>query len=195
MIGVLAQTGMTSSSPWGLPIGTSGASGMWADGLGEFAGSGGLDLTGVGESGGPGGGIGLGGVRTAGRDGVGGVDRRGPRMRGHDASIVPRVRPGVPAVGGRLPPDLVQRTVRQSFGRFRACYEAGLRGNPTLAGRVSVRFVIGRDGAVLSAANGGSDLPDPGTVSCVVGAFRGLSFPAPPDGIVTVAYPIVFSAQ
>ncbi len=105
------------------------------------------------------------------------------------------MRAGTPAVGGRLPSDLVQRTVRQSFGRFRACYEAGLRGNPTLSGRVTVRFVIGRDGAVMSAMNGGSDLPDSGVVSCVVSAFRGLSFPVPPDGIVTVTYPIVFTSQ
>lgn len=194
MIGVLEQTGMTSSSPWGLPIGTSGASGMWADGLGEFAGSGGLDLTGVGESGGPGGGISGGGIRTAGRDpGFGGRRPRG--LPGHETAPPGRMRAGSPVVGGHLPSDLVQRTVRQSFGRFRGCYEAGLRSNPTLAGRVSVRFIIGRDGGVVSSSNGGSDLSDPVVVGCVVGAFRGLSFPAPPDGIVTVTYPIVFSPQ
>jgi hypothetical protein len=184
-----------ASSPWGEQLGDTGRGMRMWSGTDGVAGSGGLDLTGVGESGGPGGGFGLGGIRTAGRDEGGGFGGRGPRMRGHDASIVPRVRPGAPAVGGRLPPDLVQRTVRQSFGRFRACYENGLRGNPTLAGRIAVRFVIGRDGGVMSAGNGGSDLPDAGVVSCVVGAFRGLSFPAPPDGIVTVTYPIVFSAQ
>lgn len=194
MIGVLTQTGMTASSPWGLPVDTSSASGMWADGLGELAGSGGLDLTGVGESGGPGSGIGSTGIRTVGRD-TGFSGRRPRGLPGHETAPPARMRAGAPAVGGRLAPDLVQRTVRQSFGRFRGCYEAGLRGNPTLAGRVSVRFVIGRDGAVMSAMNGGSDMPDAGVVSCVVGAFRGLSFPAPSDGIVTVTYPLVFSSQ
>jgi hypothetical protein len=33
---------------------------------------------------------------------------------------------------------------------------------------VSVRFVIGRDGAVSNVANGGSDMPDGSVVSCVV---------------------------
>ena len=85
---------------------------------------------------------------------------------------------------------MVQRIVRQNFGRFRMCYENGLKNNPTLAGRVAVRFVIGRDGAVASVGNGGSDLPDSSVVNCIVRSFSGLSFPAPDGGIVTVTYPI-----
>ena len=103
------------------------------------------------------------------------------------------MRVGTPTVGGRLPSEVIQRTVRQNFGRFKFCYEAGLRSNPSLQGRVSVRFIIGRDGAVSSSANGGSDLPDASVVSCVTRAFFGLSFPQPDNGIVTVTYPIVFS--
>jgi hypothetical protein len=100
---------------------------------------------------------------------------------------------GATQVSGRLPPEVIQRIVRQNFGRFRLCYENGLRNNPNLQGRVSVRFVIGRDGAVGSVGNGGSDMPDGGVVSCVVRAFYGLSFPQPEGGIVTVTYPIMFS--
>jgi hypothetical protein len=37
-------------------------------------------------------------------------------------------------------------------------------------------------------------LPDSEVVSCVVGAFYGLSFPSPEGGVVRVSYPIVFSA-
>jgi hypothetical protein len=96
-------------------------------------------------------------------------------------------------VSGRLPPEAIQRVVRQNFGRFRFCYEKALDHNPTLAGRVSTSFVIGRDGAVSSVQNGGSDLADPAVVSCVVRAFYGLSFPQPEGGIVTVVYPILFS--
>ena len=96
-------------------------------------------------------------------------------------------------MSGRLPPEVIQRIVRQNFGRFRLCYENGLRGSPSLQGRVAVRFVIGRDGAVSNVANGGSDLPDASVVSCVVRAFYGLSFPQPENGIVTVTYPIMFT--
>lgn len=106
------------------------------------------------------------------------------------------MRQGKTEVGnGHIPPEVIQRIVRQNFGRLRLCYENGLRNNPNLAGRVSVRFVIGRDGGVMSTANGGSDLPDAGVVSCVVSAFHGLQFPQSEEGdsAVTVTYPISFA--
>jgi hypothetical protein len=103
------------------------------------------------------------------------------------------MRQGETVASGRIPPEIIRRTIRQNFGRYRACYETGLRTNPNLAGRVAVRFVIGRDGSVAQSGNGGSDLPDTGVVNCIVGAFRGLSFPQPEDGIVTVTYSIQLS--
>ena len=104
-----------------------------------------------------------------------------------------QLRQGATQVNGHLPAEVVQRIVRQSFGSFRTCYEKGLRTNPSLVGRVTVKFVIGHDGQVGTAADGGSDLPDPAVVNCVVRAFLGLFFPAPEGGIVTVVYPLVFS--
>jgi hypothetical protein len=96
-------------------------------------------------------------------------------------------------VSGRLPPEVIQRVVRQNFGRIRVCYDTALRGNPTLQGRIAVRFVIGRNGVVGTASDGGSDMPDSGVVSCVVRSFRGLSFPRPEGGTVTVVYPVVLT--
>jgi hypothetical protein len=105
----------------------------------------------------------------------------------------PHVRMGTVTVSGRLPAEVIQRIVRQNFGRFRLCYENGLRNNPNLMGRVTVRFVIGRDGAVTNVSNGGSDLPDGSVVSCIARAFHGLTFPQPEGGIVTVAYSIMLA--
>src|SRR5262249_40363330 len=96
---------------------------------------------------------------------------------------------------GRLPPEIIQRIVRANFGRFRSCYENALLHDPGLAGRVTVRFLIGRDGAVSSVQDGGSNLPNPEVVSCVLRAFYGLSFPQPEGGVVTVSYPIVFANE
>ncbi len=96
-------------------------------------------------------------------------------------------------MNGRLPPEVIQRIVRQNFGRFRLCYENGLRANPGLQGRVAVRFVIARDGSVSTAADGGSDVPDATVVSCVVRSFSALTFPQPEGGLVTVVFPIVFN--
>jgi Ca-activated chloride channel family protein len=104
----------------------------------------------------------------------------------------PKVRMGASTVAGRLPPEVIQRIVRQNFGRFRLCYEQGLTRNPNLSGRVSTRFVIGRDGSVSNVQNSGSDLPDSAVVSCVQSAYYGLSFPEPDGGTVTVTFPIQF---
>ncbi|MCC6557452.1 MAG: AgmX/PglI C-terminal domain-containing protein [Polyangiaceae bacterium] len=175
---------------------------MWGTSIDEAGGAGGLGLTGIGEGGG--GrfqGVGLGAVGTIGHgSGLGDGQGFGPGSgastgrftRGHKVAS-PRMTVGSTQVSGRIPPEVIQRIVRQNFGRFRLCYENGLRNNPSLQGRVAVAFVIGRDGAVSSVQNGGSDLPEPSVVSCVVRSFYGLSFPAPDGGIVTVSYPIMFT--
>jgi hypothetical protein len=176
-----------SGSLFGIELGESaGDSGLGLSGSGRGSGRFGqsVDLAGLGTCQTPGG-------CKAGKDGFGRDTALG--MSTH-ASGVPRVRQtGEIFKTGVLPSELVQRVVRQNFGRFRSCYEDGLRRNPSLTGRVTARFVIDRAGAVTMAQNGGSDLPDGAVVSCVLSAFYGLSFPAPDNGIVSVSYPILFS--
>ena len=191
------------TAPWGReessgndPLSARGN--MWGDAIGDAFGAGGLGLSGVGEGGGGRGeGIGLGNIGTLGHGagtGTGqGFGNGHGRLGGAHQTKSPSLRQGATQVNGRLPPEVIQRIVRQNFGRFRLCYENGLRNNPNLQGRVAVRFVIGRDGAVSNVSNGGSDMPDGGVVSCVVRAFFGLSFPTPEGGIVTVTYPIMFA--
>lgn len=190
--GADAANGPDASDAWGELFGQE---------PGESGGFGGLGLSGTGQgAGGPGQGIGMGSIGTCGTNcgmgpganggwgrGVGGTGR------GHE-SRAPRLGLlGVTKVSGHLPPEVIQRVVRQNYGRFRACYESGLRANPNLTGRVAARFVIGRDGAVTNTANGGSDLPDSKVVGCVLTQFYGITFPSPENGIVTVTYPIMFT--
>ena len=184
---------------------------MWGAEIGDSAGMGGLGLTGTGLGGG-GSGLGMGlGDRGLGH-GAGclpgqvcgqnfgpggpgwghGTGGKGPR--GHETKG-PRMIPATITVGGRLPPEVIQRIVRQNYGRFKVCYESALRTNPTLTGRVQVNFAIGRDGAVATASDGGSDIPDQGVISCVTRGFMNLSFPQPEGGIVTVKYPLVFTPE
>jgi hypothetical protein len=92
--------------------------------------------------------------------------------------------------------EAIQRIVRANSGRFRVCYEAGLRSNPNLEGRVVAKLVIDSSGNVVVASDGGSDLPDADVVSCVVRGFANLAFPptaASGMQAVTVVYPFVFS--
>ena len=172
---------------------------MWSDSIGDAFGQGGLGLSGNEEGGGGlAEGIGLGDIGTIGHGrGPGDGDDFG---RGHGLAKgtyhphpISSVTQGETKVNGKLPAEVIQRIVRQNFGRFRMCYEDGLRGNPGLQGRVGVKFAIDRTGAVSMASDGGSDLPDQGVVKCVVRGFQNLSFPEPEGGIVTVVYPIVFT--
>jgi len=192
----------TPTAPWGRDnaLGRddmSARGNMWGDVIGAAFGSGGLGLSGLGEgAGGIGEGIGLGNIGTLG-NGSGTGPGRGfgvghGRLGTPHHTKVPSVRPGRTTVSGRLPPEVIQRIVRQNYGRFRNCYEQGLSKNPNLEGRVEVRFAIGRDGTVSNVQRGNSDLPDSGVVNCVIGAYYGLNFPQPEGGIVTVVYPIMF---
>jgi hypothetical protein len=207
MIGLLSTaTGAdpnAPTAPWGREdsLGTdpmSARGNMWGDAIGDSFGAGGLGLSGVGEGGGGRGeGIGLGNIGTIGH-GAGTGNGQGfgnghGRLGGAHQTRAPSIRQGATQVNGRLPPEVIQRIVRQNFGRFRLCYENGMRTNPNLQGRVAVKFVIDRTGSVSTASDGGSDLPDQAVVSCVVRGFGNLSFPQPEGGIVTVVYPIIFN--
>jgi hypothetical protein len=104
------------------------------------------------------------------------------------------IRTGNVSVQGRLPREVVERIVRQNFGRFRMCYEQGLRRNPALVGSVAVDFRIDRSGAVQAVSeNGASTMPDAQVRKCVADHFKNLSFPQPEGGTVSVTVPVVFS--
>jgi Ca-activated chloride channel family protein len=207
MIGILGSGAGADpnapTAPWGRddalgsdPLGVRGN--VWGSEVRDAYGAGGLGLDGVGQGGGGRGeGLGLGSVGTVGHGagtGTGqGFGSGHGRLGADQHTRPPSVRMGAVQVSGNLPAEVVQRIVRQSFGRFRLCYENGLRNNPNLQGRVSVRFVVGRDGSAGHVGNGGSDLPDATVVTCVVRAFYGLNFPQPEGGEATVTYPILFS--
>ncbi len=217
MVGLLATAAIADpnapTTPWGpeAALGKDGFSAdgkMWADNIGEAFGNGGLELLGAGSGGGgKGTGVGLGELGVGhgaglfgGPGGLGNcLDGNCGSGRGHGLTRMAhkptgiRMTPMQTQVNGRLPPETIQRVVRQNFGRFRNCYDSGLRTNPGLGGRVVTKFVIDRTGAVSTASDGGSDLPDRAVVACVVRSFSNLSFPQPEGGIVTVNYPFLFT--
>lgn len=166
-------------------IGTIGHGAGDGSGMGAAFGAGGLGLSGIGEGGGGRGeGIGLGNAESFGA----GIGRLGASHK----SEAPRVRMGATTVSGRLPPEVIQRIVRQNFGRFRLCYENELRRTPELAGRVTVKFTITREGSVTAISGRPEGVPN--TMSqCVARGFAQLSFPSPDGGTVNVTYPINFS--
>lgn len=114
------------------------------------------------------------------------------------SSAAPRKKPasvliGALFVNGRLAPDAVDKVVRAKLDGVRACYEGGLRLNPNLQGRATVKVAIDAGGAVAQACNGGSDLPSSAVIECIVQATSKLSFPAPESGAVYVVVPFMLS--
>lgn len=112
---------------------------------------------------------------------------------GRTSSRAPQVRMGAIKVKGKLPPEVIQRTVRQNFGRFRLCYEDGLKASPGLTGGITVQFTIDPNGVVQGLQKQGDDLANAAVSACVVRAFSGMSFPETGGGPVVVVYPIQFA--
>jgi hypothetical protein len=198
MIGLLNSG--EGGAPWPdseISSGISAKGNLWGDSVGDAYGAGGLGLAGIGEGGGGRGeSIGLGTIGSIGHGagtGTGQGFGTGSGRLGGSRSKPPSVKMGQTSVNGRLPPEVIQRIVRQNFGRFRLCYENGLRNDPKLAGKVSVSFKITKLGEVTEVSHT-SDLKDKSVGSCVAKAFNGLSFPQPEGGgVVRVTYPIAFS--
>jgi hypothetical protein len=166
-----------------------------ANEVGEGFGIGGLSLTGLGEGGNNSGdGVGVGKINALGNNLYNIYGPSSKLTSTHKPKPI-QMRIGNTSSSGKIPPDVIQRIIRQNFGTFKLCYQNALRNNPSLTGKVAVQFVIDHHGAVSQTSNNGSDLPDAAATSCVINSFKGLSFPAPEQGIVTVTYSIQFSPQ
>ena len=85
------------------------------------------------------------------------------------------------------------RYVRSRLKSIQSCYEKELKRNPTLKGKVVVRFVIkpsGRAGEVEIEEN---TLGSEAVGSCIRTTIRNWAFPFKPDSDTAVSYPFVFS--
>jgi hypothetical protein len=103
-------------------------------------------------------------------------------------------RSGESVVSGRIPPEVIQGTIRRHYAGIRDCYLSALELHPELTGRIAVRFVISREGLVTEAALAQSDLPA-ALNECILDIFRGIEFAKPEGGIVTVVYPLKFAPE
>lgn len=141
--------------------------------------SGSHTLSGIG-SGGGGSGSGYGRGTGAGFGG------RGSRM--------PRIRQARATVKGSLDRVIIRRIVRSHINEVRHCYNQGLIRDPSLSGRVVIRFVIDSIGNVSTAVVSESELPDPKVGTCIARTVKRWSFPkSPGGGQVLVNYPFVLS--
>jgi serine/threonine-protein kinase len=93
---------------------------------------------------------------------------------------------------GEIDASRVASLVGGQLGGIRSCYERALRNNPTLSGRIDVRFTIAESGRATSVTPSGmSEAPEVG--SCAASAIRRISFPEPRGGAVEFSFPFTFN--
>ncbi len=182
---------------------TLGNAGLSADlnaGIGGLIGTRGTQV-GSGGLGGRGGGLGGGGTA----DGLGGMGTRG-RGSGSSGygsgggSFGAKSEGGIGAVGGdpiilgALDKSLIDAVIKRNMAQIKYCYQRELTKSPSLGGKITVKFVIAKDGSVSSATTKSSTMSNATVESCINSRFMRFVFPEPKGGgIVIVSYPFIFS--
>ncbi|MCB9766243.1 MAG: energy transducer TonB [Alphaproteobacteria bacterium] len=97
-----------------------------------------------------------------------------------------------PIILGAVDKEAIESVVRRHSNQLRYCYERGLQNNPELEGKVTVKFVIAKDGSVSKSTLKASTLEDSAVEDCVVRVFERMAFPEPKGGgIAIVSYPVI----
>jgi TonB family protein len=90
-------------------------------------------------------------------------------------------------------PDAVAAVIRRGMHAVKACYQRGIKKNPNLQGKLTVRLTINTMGRVTQVEIDDA-LGDPGVASCTKRRARYWRFPPPRDGTAEVSVPFVFRA-
>ena len=160
---------------------------------GTQIGSGGLGARGSGRGGG-GTAEGLGGLGTKGRgSGASGYGSGGGNFGSKGEGGIGTVG-GDPIILGALDKSLIDAVIKRNMAQIRYCYQRELTKNPALGGKITVKFVIAKDGTVSSATAASTTMNNSAVESCINSRFMKFQFPEPKGGgIVIVKYPFIFA--
>jgi hypothetical protein len=101
---------------------------------------------------------------------------------------------GDPLILGALDRSLIDKVIKAKMAQIRYCYQRELQKDPSLGGKISIKFTIAKDGSVSKASVNSTTINNGAVESCVVGRFYKMQFPEPKGGgIVIVKYPFIFS--
>ena len=90
----------------------------------------------------------------------------------------------------------VVKQIKKRLRGIQSCYERELRNNPSLAGKVTVKFTIVERGTVSKASATTNTTGSPKVGACVVNVVKRFRFnPGPEGGSVSYSYPFVFQPQ
>ena len=184
-------------------LGSAGGSGALQDVLGSGTGSGDVaaalagargvslataDSVGARAGGGAGRTAGIGDVGTAGGGKVALAGKGDARVTGQVSAASPEVD------SADVDRAALSRYIRDRLGAIRGCYERELKRNPSLKGKVVVRFNItpaGRAGDIRIEEN---TLGSGEVAQCIQGLMRSWIFPFKPPDEVPVQYPFLFTS-
>jgi len=116
-----------------------------------------------------------------------------PESMPHHLGRITGSRHGGVAVWGALSEASLRHTVSEYSPGIRRCYDEGLNGAPTLAGRAIMRLLIQRDGHVQRVNTLGSELASKAVLRCLERLFQSIRFPRADSDTVTVTYPLPLS--
>ncbi len=90
----------------------------------------------------------------------------------------------------------VQRTMKRYTGRVKQCYERELKGNPDLAGKVTVSFDIDTSGNVSGVQVAANTTGNDSLGECIKKVVARIRFVPPPEDDMEVAgYPFILAKQ
>jgi len=109
--------------------------------------------------------------------------------------VRPDLRVGPPEIeGGHADPQAIAREIRDRRRAITACYERALKQQPTLAGKLVVRFTIAAAGTVVSVAIDDDTLGAPSVAACVRSEILRWRFTTAGEGPLEISFPFVFQA-
>lgn len=139
---------------------------------------------------------GTGSLRGGGSLRASGPGEVGTGERGGERAVKGIVKDSAPVdVDGSLDPSVIAREIRGRLGAIKACYEAGLKRNPNIGGKLQLRFEISSVGKVTSADIENDTMHDEEVASCIKSRVQTWRFPAPSGGSVQFSYPFIFQAS
>jgi outer membrane biosynthesis protein TonB len=191
LLKILGSSGSGSGGAFADVLGGSTGGGEIAEALAGAGGVGVATADSLGANGPKGGGTGsVAGIGDLGTSGGGKVDLGAKK----EVEVTGRVKDAAPEVDSAdVDRDALARYVKARLKAIQNCYEKELKRNPSLKGKVVVRFSImptGRTGGIEIEEN---TLGNEAVGSCIRTVIRSWVFPFKPDDEVPVAYPFVFS--
>lgn len=130
------------------------------------------------------------GIGQLGTQGGGAVDTGAKR----DVGIRGRVSDATPEVEtADLDKAALGRFIKARLSAIQGCYESQLKRNPSLKGRIVVRFTIGTTGRVTEVDIDENQMGNDEVASCIKAKIRAWTTPFKPEADATVSYPFVFS--